>query len=82
MFFGVVGYLMRRCGYEAPPLILAYVLGPGMEQALRQSLILSNGDFTVFLTRPISAACLGVAVLLIVLAILPKRKRLAAREKI
>jgi len=53
-----------------------------MEQALRQSLILSNGDFTVFLTRPISAACLGVAVLLIVLAILPKRKRLAAREKI
>ena len=59
MFFGVVGYLMRRCGYEAPPLILAYVLGPGMEQALRQSLILSNGDFTIFLIRPISAVLPG-----------------------
>jgi len=81
MFFGVVGYLMRRCGYEAPPLILAYVLGPGMEQALRQSLILSNGDFAIFVTRPISAVCLGVAGLLIVLAALPKKKRLVMPDK-
>ena len=81
MFFGVIGYLMRRCGYEAPPLILAYVLGPGMEQALRQSLILSNGDFTIFLVRPISAVCLGVAALLIILAVIPKKKRLVMQDK-
>ena len=45
LLFGVVGYLMRKFRYEGAPLILAYVLGPLMEQALRQSLLISDGSF-------------------------------------
>jgi putative tricarboxylic transport membrane protein len=51
-----------------------------MEQALRQSLILSNGNFAIFLVRPISAVCLGLAALLIILAVLPKKKRLVMQD--
>lgn len=83
LIFGVIGYLMRKCGYEAPPLILAYVLGPGMEQAMRQSLIMSAGDFTIFFSRPISAACLMLGLFLMILAIIGefrKGKRIRASQ--
>ena len=53
--FGVFGYLMRKFGYEPAPLVLAFVLGPMLENNLRKSLILSHGDFWTFLERPISA---------------------------
>jgi putative tricarboxylic transport membrane protein len=77
LFFGGVGYLMKKFDYEAAPLVLAMVLGPMMENALRQSLIMANGSAAIFFTRPIS---LGVALLVIVLLILPmlpwvKKKR-------
>lgn len=65
LFFGVVGYLMRKSGFEPGPLLLALVLGPVMERSLRQSLLLSNGDPTIFVTRPISGAILGVALVLV-----------------
>ena len=48
LFFGVVGYLMKKFNYEAAPLVLALVLGPMMENALRQSLIMSNGSAGYF----------------------------------
>ena len=69
VFFGVVGYVMKKCDYEPAPLVLAFVLGPMMEQAMRQSLIISNGRFSIFMSRPISAICLSVAFLLLVTAI-------------
>ncbi|HVN97859.1 MAG TPA: tripartite tricarboxylate transporter permease [Syntrophorhabdaceae bacterium] len=76
LIFGVLGYLMRKFRYEGAPLILAYVLGPLMEQALRQSLLLSGGSFTIFFTRPISAVTLGIALFLLLSTIFPKiRKR-------
>ena len=59
--FGVLGYLMRKFGYEPAPLVLAFVLGPMLENNLRKSLILSHGDFTIFVERPISAVCLVLA---------------------
>jgi len=52
--FGALGYLMRKWAYEGAPLLLALVLGPKMEVAFRQSLMISHGDFGVFLLRPIS----------------------------
>jgi putative tricarboxylic transport membrane protein len=52
--FGVIGFLVRKWAFEGAPLLLALVLGPKMEVAFRQSLIISHGDFSVFLTRPIS----------------------------
>ena len=77
LFFGGVGYLMKKFDYEAAPLVLAMVLGPMMENALRQSLIMANGSAGIFFSRPIS---LGVVLLVLALLILPmlpwvKKKR-------
>jgi putative tricarboxylic transport membrane protein len=59
--FGVLGYLMRKFGFEAAPLILALILGKPMEEALRQSLGISLGSFAIFVTRPISLILLVAA---------------------
>ena len=76
--FGIVGYVMKKCEYEPAPLVLAYVLGPMLEQAMRQSLIMSNGSFTIFVFRPISGVSLLVALFLLVTAFtgVGKKKRL------
>jgi putative tricarboxylic transport membrane protein len=66
-----VGYLMRKFEYEPAPLVLAYVLTPLLENALRQSLILSGGGFGIFLTRPISAGCLVAGAALLLSSLLP-----------
>jgi len=79
IFFGIVGYVMRKFDFEPAPLILAVVLGPMMEKAFRQSLISYKGDFTVFFTRPISLVLLALAVLLLVLPMMP---RVLKRDKI
>jgi putative tricarboxylic transport membrane protein len=63
--FGVLGYLMRRLDFEPAPLVLALILGPQLEAALRRSLIYSRGDLTVFFQRPISAGLLALAVALL-----------------
>ena len=62
---GVAGYLLRKAGFDPAPIVLAMVLGPMMEQALRQGLMMSKGEFGIFLSRPISAAMLAGAVLLL-----------------
>ena len=78
LLFGVIGYLMRKFDYEPAPLVLAYVLTPLLENALRQSLILSGGTFGIFISRPISAGCLIAALALLLSSLLPfLRKRLA-----
>jgi putative tricarboxylic transport membrane protein len=69
--FGVVGYLMKKFDYEGAPLVLAYVLGPMLEMALRQSLTISNGSFSIFITRPISAVGIFVSIFLVVSPLLP-----------
>ena len=75
ILFGVVGWIMRKFGYEGAPLILAYVLGPMMENALRQSLLISQGSFLIFVSHPISAVALGFAFLLLLTTILPYFKK-------
>ena len=82
--FGVLGYLMRKYKFEMPPLILALVLGPMMESNLRLSLLMSQGDPTTFLRRPLSALFMVVSTLLIVLAMLPgiQKKRAKLKEKL
>jgi len=74
--FGVIGYLMKKFGYEPAPLILAYVLGPILENALRQSLLASDGSFLVFVTRPISATCLSLTLAMMVSSIIPSLGKL------
>ena len=84
VMFGVLGYLMRKFGYEPAPLVLAFVLGPMLENNLRKSLILSHGDFTIFVDRPISAVCLVLAAAALAAPLLPalarRRARLAADQ--
>jgi TctA family transporter len=76
VFFGLLGYILIKCGCEPAPMLLGFVLGPLLEEHLRRALIISRGDATVFLTRPISAALLAVAVAALVIAALPAiRKR-------
>jgi len=58
VLFGVVGYVMQKFGFEPAPLVLAYVLSPMLETAVRQSLSISGGSFIIFFSRPISLVCM------------------------
>ncbi len=69
--FGVLGYVLRKLSYEPAPMVLAFVLGPLLEKNLRQALILSDGNISVFLTRPLSAVSLLIAAGLLLSALLP-----------
>jgi putative tricarboxylic transport membrane protein len=74
--FGLVGYWMSKHDFEPAPLVLAFVLGPLIEENLRRAMLIARGDASVFVTRPISAGLLSVAAVLLVLAVLPMiRKR-------
>jgi len=72
--FGFIGYLFIKLGTEPAPLLLGFILGPMMEEYLRRALLLSRGDWSVFLTRPISAGLLVAAVLLLVVVLMPSVK--------
>lgn len=78
VIFGIVGYLMRKFDFEAAPLALAFVLGPMLETALRESLQLSGGSIGILFTRPISGSCMVLVAALLFLQISP---RLRSRKK-
>jgi len=75
--FGFIGYLFIKLGCEPAPLLLGFILGPMMEENLRRALLLSRGDWSVFVTRPLSAGLLIAALILVVIVLLPavKNKR-------
>ncbi|MES2936301.1 MAG: tripartite tricarboxylate transporter permease [Pseudomonadota bacterium] len=77
--FGFVGYLFIKLGCEPAPLLLGFILGPMMEENLRRALLLSRGDWSVLVTRPLSASLLAAAVAMIVVVALPSIK--AKREE-
>jgi putative tricarboxylic transport membrane protein len=82
VIFGLIGYLFKKFEYEAAPLILALVLGPMLETALRRSLLLSAGDPMIFLTRPISAALMLISFFLLAYPLVPwLRKKRATLPK-
>jgi putative tricarboxylic transport membrane protein len=72
LVFGLLGYLMRKLDYPAAPLILGLVLGGGMERALRQSLMMSEGSLSILVSRPISAVMLSLALLVLLTPLLGK----------
>jgi TctA family transporter len=81
--FGLIGYLFLKLDCEPAPMLLAYILGPMMEEYMRRALLLSRGDPTVFFTRPISATLLALGALAVVAASLPalnKKREEAFRE--
>jgi putative tricarboxylic transport membrane protein len=75
LMFGFIGYLLFKLGCEPAPLLLGFVLGPMMEQNLRRALVLSRGDPMTFVQRPVSAALLALAFLLLLLVVLPSFRR-------
>lgn len=78
--FGIVGYLFRKFGYEPAPLVMAFILGPMLENSLRQSLLISMGSFSIFFARPIAATSLIIAMLLLVSSIfLGKQRKIIAK---
>lgn len=82
VFFGLVGYLMRKFEYEPAPLVMAYVIGPLLEQSLRQSLMLSNGSIAIFFRRPISAAFLSITILLLMIPLIRRAYRYIKKAQI
>jgi putative tricarboxylic transport membrane protein len=73
--FGIIGFLMKKFEYEGAPLILAFVLSPLLENALRQSLIMSHGSFTIFFIRPIALIFIIVALFLLISPLIPGLKK-------
>ena len=80
IIFGILGFLMKKLRYDGAPMILALVLGQKLETSLRRSLIMSQGDFSIFITRPISLGFLITAVLLLIIPIITQRKKLSTLE--
>jgi putative tricarboxylic transport membrane protein len=73
--FGLLGYFLVRFAFEPAPLLMGFVLGPLLEEQFRRALVISRGDATVFLSRPISAMLLAVSALALVLMVLPMLRR-------
>src|SRR5215468_2132678 len=73
--FGVLGFLWMRLGFSPAPMLLGFVLGPMMEENLRRAMLMSRGDPSVFVTRPISLGFIIVTVLILVLMMAPAIRR-------
>ena len=74
VIFGLIGYIFYKLNCEPAPLLLGFILGPMMEENLRRALLLSRGDWSVFVTRPLSAGLLAAAALLLIIVLLPSVK--------
>jgi putative tricarboxylic transport membrane protein len=68
LIMGVVGYALRKFGFDPAPLVLGLVIAPTFEQSLRQSLIMSNGDYLIFFQRSIALGLLAVSAILLLLS--------------
>jgi len=82
--FAVVGYAFYKLSCEAAPLLLGFILGPMMEENLRRALLLSRGDWSTFLSRPLSAGLLIAAALMIVVVAMPqisKKREVAFKDE-
>jgi TctA family transporter len=73
--FGFLGYLFHKFGCEPAPMMLGFILGPMMEEFLRRALLLSKGDPTVLITRPISAVMLGLALVALFIVLTPALRK-------
>jgi putative tricarboxylic transport membrane protein len=79
VIFGIIGYTLRNNGYEAAPFVLAMILGPLMEKNFRNALIISDGSFMIFLTKPIAAVVLAISVLILLSTGLSSYKKTKTR---
>jgi putative tricarboxylic transport membrane protein len=82
IIFGVMGYLMKKFKFEGAPLIMTFVLSPLLENAFRQSLLMSHGSLFIFFSRPISRILFIGAILFLAASFIPKLKRPSASAAI
>jgi TctA family transporter len=75
VIFGVVGYVFYKLHCEPAPLLLGFILGPMMEEHLRRALLIGRGDWSQFLTRPLSAGLLAAALLMVIIVLLPSIRK-------
>ena len=75
LLFGIIGYLMRKTGFEAAPFVFAMIIGPLMETNLRRALVQSRGDLMIFFKRPISAFIMVICLILLISQFLPKARK-------
>ena len=75
LIFGIIGFLMRKEGFEGAPFLMALVLGPMMESSLRQSLLKSHGSFGIFFVRPISSILLVLGLAFLVTSLFPRLRK-------
>ena len=73
--FGVIGYGLRKMRFEPAPLLLGFILGPMLEENFRRAMLISEGDLSVFVTRPISAGFLAVSTALLMMVLVPSMRR-------
>jgi TctA family transporter len=73
--FGLIGYIWAKLKCEGAPLLLGLVLGPMMEENFRRALLLARGDYTTFVTRPLSLSLLVVSMILVAIVALPSVKK-------
>jgi putative tricarboxylic transport membrane protein len=83
LIFGVIGYLLRKLDFPLAPAVLGLILGPQLEKSLRTSLEMSAGDFSIFLTRPITVTLLVLSVIVLAISafnLAPKQIREASDD--
>jgi putative tricarboxylic transport membrane protein len=80
LLFGLIGYLMKKLKFDAPPLVLAFVLGPLVEYYFKSALMFSHGSFAVFFTRPISLACLMITAIILLSSIVSALRKRSLRS--
>ena len=73
--FGLIGYVLLRLKFEPAPMLLGFIVGPLIEEHFRRAMLLSNGDPSVFITRPVSATLIGLSVLILILMLMPSVKK-------
>ncbi|WP_040337549.1 tripartite tricarboxylate transporter permease [Candidatus Blastococcus massiliensis] len=82
LVFGLIGWLMKKTGFEPGPLVLAFVLGAILERAFRQSMLLSGGSFDIFVTRPLSGGLFAVMALVVVVSTVAGIRRRRNRSRL
>jgi TctA family transporter len=75
VFFGIFGYMCSKLRLEAAPMLIGFVLGPMMEEHLRRAMLLSRGNWGVFIERPISAVLLGIAAIALIAMLMPNVRK-------
>jgi putative tricarboxylic transport membrane protein len=80
--FGVVGWIMKKTGFEPGPLVLAFVLGPIIERSFRQSMLLSSGSPAIFVTRPLSGGLLLIMLALVVFGVVQSVRKRRKRNNV